>query len=79
MKSARAQYVEQRKRALRACRFPTNTCGASRHAFQIAERLADHPPPGDLGYDWTHEASSIMCCVAMLWELRTKDREDHSA
>lgn len=77
MKSDRTIYREQRARALRARRFPHNTDGCSRHAFELAEDLADYPPPGD--YMWMHKAASIMATVAMLWELRTEVEQDHSA
>lgn len=50
--------------------FPANTCAASRHAQQIAERLIRGV---DMDSDRTeHAGESIAWTVAELWEARTK-------
>ena len=55
--------------------FPRNTCGASRHAFDLGEAFV-------LGKQWwttpperIHAGESILATVAALWETRTALRE----
>ena len=50
--------------------FPANTCPASRHAQQIAERLMLRV---DMDADRTeHAGESIAATVTALWDARTK-------
>lgn len=51
----------------RVRRFPLNTCPASRHAAQIAARMARSKDP-----DVENEGAAIAATVAALWKLRTK-------
>ncbi len=50
--------------------FPSNTCSASRHADQIAERwrrgIAEEPE------EYEHSADSVQATVRALWEARTE-------
>lgn len=60
-----------RRRCNRARNFPTNTCGASRHAEMIADDILAGRL-GDLEWDREHIAGSIYATVAALWEARTE-------
>ena len=55
-----------------ARRFPTNTCGASRHAAQIGEALMRGEPYPMLTEEPDHCGESILATVAALWEARTE-------
>lgn len=57
---------------------PRNTCGASRHAQQIAESLmAGNPIQG--GPDSVHAGESIAAMVTALWHVRTEHKEQAEA
>lgn len=51
--------------------FPTNTCGASRHAQELAELLMSNRPLNDLQQERQHCGESIGATVQALWKLRT--------
>ena len=59
------------KRANKARNFPANTCGASRHAAQIAEALIRGQRYPALADEAAHCGESILATVAALWETRT--------
>lgn len=52
--------------------MPRNTCGTSRHAQQIAERLLAGEPVGADRADAIHAGESIASVVAALWQVRTE-------
>lgn len=55
-----------------ACRFPANTCGASRHAAQIGVALVRDEPYPMLDEEPAYCGESILSVVASLWEARTE-------
>lgn len=59
------------KRTNKARNFPSNTCGASRHAQQIAEALIRGDRYPALTDEAAHCGESILAAVAALWETRT--------
>ena len=59
-------------RADAARNFPVNTCGASRHAQILAERLLQGKVPHQLREEPEFCGASIMATVAALWETRTE-------
>lgn len=67
-----------------ACRFPANTCGASRHAAQIGVALVRDEPYPMLDEDPAYCGESILSVVASLWESRTEierltaERDEHA-
>ncbi len=62
-----------KRRALRARKFPTNTCPASRHVFLIAESIQRGDSFWcDCKEDAEHAASSIYSVLESLWKARTK-------
>ena len=63
------------ERANAARNFPENTCGASRHAQQIAEELIESGNCAMLMDDPAHCGESILATVAALWEARTENRQ----
>lgn len=60
-----------RERADEARDFPTNTCGASRHAEMIADALIDGEPHF-VTDDAKHCGESILLTVTALWGARTQ-------
>lgn len=55
-----------------ACRFPANTCGASRHAAQIGVALVRDEPYPMLDEEPAYCGESILSVVASLWDARTE-------
>lgn len=55
-----------------ACRYPVNTCGASRHAAQIGVALVRDEPYPMLDEEPAYCGESILSVVASLWEARTE-------
>lgn len=51
--------------------FPANTCGASRHAQQLAEVLMSDKPLRYVTDDRHHSGESIAATVEALWKLRS--------
>lgn len=64
-------YSATLRRTNRARNFPTNTCGASRHAVLIARRIYR----GDVIDPMDREgcAVSILATVGNLWRIRTAE------
>ena len=60
------------ERAEAARQFPTNTCGASRHAEQIGVALVLGEPYPMLTEEPNYCGESILATVAALWEARTE-------
>lgn len=59
-----------RRRVNRARKFPTNTCGASRHLHLVAECMlrGDNIDPEER----EHVAASMLAVLESLWKARTK-------
>jgi hypothetical protein len=62
-----------RRRANRARKFPSNTCGASRHVHELAEALVTNQRWYGMLCDEREEfAVSMLAILESLWKLRTR-------
>lgn len=64
-----------RRRVSRARKFPTNTCGSSRHLHMMADALLDKGRYAMLEDEPAHCAESILNVLESLWKLRTASPE----
>lgn len=68
----RRRLRNARRRVLRACDFPTTTCPASRHLYQMADALAR----GEVYHMFTEEpahcAETMYAVLESLWKLRAR-------
>ncbi len=70
------KLVNVRRRVNRARKFPTNTCGASRHVHLMADWISG-PQHGFAGAkfhpeDAEHIAGSLYSVLESLWKARTR-------
>lgn len=61
-----------RRRVNRARKFPTNTCGASRHVHMMADALASGKGYRMLEDEPKHCAESLYAVLESLWKARTE-------
>jgi hypothetical protein len=64
--------ANQIRRTNTACRFPTNTCYASRHVHMMAEALSKGEKYWMFEEDPEHCATSLLSVLESLWKLRTE-------
>jgi hypothetical protein len=79
--TANLELANLRRRVTRARKFPTNTCGASRHLHMIADNLLDCPHLDYLStmVDREHVAESMLIVLESLWKARTELAKLHKA